>query len=234
MLGIKKYLLHRWAPDYDKLQQENRLVGFYERFFPRFLDPQVVKNQLPRMLTTDGEIKEVCVLFTDVRGFTAYSEKNTLRAANSLLNNFYDMVIHHTQVNGGIVDKFMGDGTMCIFGAFDNDDSYVIRAVAAAQAILRDFIQMTTQKHEPNLFLGAAITKGPAIVGMFGNGEYVSFTAIGSTVNLAARVQTKADNNNLLVTKEVTDYLPEHNYVSKGKHAFKNVTKKVEVFEVDL
>jgi adenylate cyclase len=183
-------------------------------------------------VTTDGEVKEVAVLFTDVRGFTSFSEDHSLRAANSLLNNFYDMVIHHTQKNGGIVDKFMGDGTMCIFGAFDDDESYVIRSVHAAKGILRDFVQMTTQKHQPSLFLGAGITKGPAMLGMFGNGEFVNFTAIGSIVNLAARIQGKSDDNNLLVTKDVVDYLPSGSYKSKGRHSFKNVSKRVEVFEV--
>jgi class 3 adenylate cyclase len=91
---------------------------------------------------------------------------------------------------------------------------------------------MTTQKHQPSLFLGAGITKGPAMLGMFGNGEFVNFTAIGSIVNLAARIQGKSDDNNLLVTKDVVDYLPSGSYKSKGRHSFKNVSKRVEVFEV--
>ncbi len=102
----------------------------------------------------------------------------------------------------------------------------------STQGIMRDFEQMTRQKSEPDLFLGAGITCGPAMVGNFGNGDMVSFTAIGSTVNLAARVQGIAKNNQIYVTKRVAEVLEDSMYESKGFQRFKNVNKPVEIFEI--
>jgi adenylate cyclase len=232
MLQIKQSLLKRLAPDYNELKQEREQLRFYERFFPRFVDKQVVRYQQHSDLTTNGEIKNVAVMFTDVRGFTSFSQNVSLAASNSFLNNFYDIVVHHTQAHGGIMDKFMGDGTMSIFGVFDNNESFVARSVAAAQAILRDFKDMTYQKDEPTLFLGVGIAYGPAIVGTFGNGEFVNFTAIGHTVNLAARIQGCVTNNSIYVTKEVTDCLKPGDYKLRGKYALKNVQKRIDLYEV--
>lgn len=232
MRTIKQRLLTRWVPDYELLKAKSKQLNFYERFFPKFIDPQVVSNKMPQSLTTDGEVKDVCVVFTDVRGFTRFSEKASLPAANSFLNNFYDIVIHHTQAHGGIVDKFMGDGTMAIFGAFGDKGDYTRNAVEATKAILRDFVMMTNQKNEPSLFLGAGISKGPAIVGMFGNGDFVTFTAIGHTVNIASRLQGQASKNSIYATKEVVSQLSEKEYRSKGRFELKNVSRKIELFEI--
>ncbi len=232
MWGIKQKLLNKWAPDYEELKQRNAQLKYFERFFPRFVDRQIVRYQQHSDLTTDGEIKNIAVMFTDVRGFTSFSQRVSLAASNSFLNNFYDIVVHHTQAHGGIMDKFIGDGTMSIFGVFDNNQSFVKRAVESAKSVLQDFKDMTYQKDEPSLFLGVGIAYGPAIVGTFGNGDFVNFTAIGHTVNLAARIQGCVTNNNIYVTKEVTDYLKPGDFKLRGKYALKNVQKRVDLYEV--
>jgi adenylate cyclase len=233
MSTLKEYLLNKWAPDYDVLQERSNRLEIYERFFPKFLDRQILQHKLDKLFSTDGEIKQICVMFTDLRGFTKYSEKASLLSTNNLLNNFYDIVIHHTQENSGIVDKFMGDGTMSIFGMFNPRPQSMARAAArAAMGIMQDFKGMTSQIHEPNLRLGIGLSQGPSLVGNFGNGELVTFTAIGTTVNLAARVQGQAEDNNILATKEVIGHLPDKNHTSKGYFELKNVSKKLELFEL--
>lgn len=233
MSGLKEYFLKKWAPDYDELRESSKSFDRFKKFFPRFLDPKITENRLDKTMTTDGEVKEICVMFTDLRGFTRYSEKADLRSTNSLLNNFYDIVIYHTQQNTGVIDKFIGDGTMSIFGMFDPAAAAMAAAaVSAARGIMQDFTDMTSQSHEPNLALGIGIAQGPALVGNFGNGELVTFTAVGNTVNLAARIQGLADANNILITRDVAKYLPSETCANKGRFEFKNVTKKVEIFEV--
>jgi adenylate cyclase len=204
----------------------------YKSLVERFIDKQIIRNQINSQFTTDGRIKDICVLFTDVRGFTTFSEKSGLQATNSFLNNYYDIVIEHTQNLGGIMDKFLGDGTMSIFGAFDEEQSYVERCVEASKRILNDFVSMTSQKDEPTLFLGVGINAGKAIIGAFGNGEFVDFTAIGHTVNVAARIQSVACDNQIYVTRDVTEHLEENEYRSKGYFHLKNVLKSIELFEI--
>lgn len=232
MQAIRNWIVNKYAPDYVGLKKRNQELEYYAQFFPKFVDQQVVKYQQENDLTTDGKVRDICVMFTDVRGFTTFSQEVSLAAANSFLNNFYDIVVHHTQAYGGIVDKFLGDGTMSIFGAMGRTKNYPTRCIAAAEAILKDFKDMTNQKSGPNLFLGIGISKGPAIVGTFGNGDFVNFTAIGHTVNLSARVQGCAKNNNILVTKEMAESLPNEKLVAKGLYSLKNVNKKIPLFEV--
>lgn len=203
----------------------------------RFVDKQVLDYQKNRELSTDGQIKDIAVMFVDVRGFTRFAEDNSLQAVNSFLNNFYDIVIHHSQLYGGIVDKFTGDGAMLIFGAFSSQpctqDNFVQNAVHAASNIINDFTLMTMQKHEPYLFIGVGISYGPAIIGTFGNGDYVNFTAIGHTVNVAARIQSLARNNKALCTKEVAKFLPAYTYRPQRKVILKNVRRAVELFIIE-
>lgn len=230
---LKKWAISKWVPEYYELLKKLRDLEYHADFFPKFVDRQIVEYQQTNELTTDGKVTDVCVMFTDVRGFTKFSQKVSLPAANSFLNNFYDIVIHHTQRNGGVMDKFMGDGTMSVFGALDRKrTSYVTNCVAAAKDILKDFKDMTMQKDEPSLFLGVGISQGPAMIGTFGNGDFVNFTAIGHTVNLAARVQGCVHDNSVYMTREVTNFLDRDIYKSKGKFELKNVNKKVELFEL--
>ena len=229
---IKDYLIKKFVPEYDELVWRSNLSEAYSGFFPRFLDEQIVEHQFQGEVTTDGEYKDIAVLFTDVRGFTALSQRKSMRVTNSLVNNFYDMIIHHTQAHGGIVDKFMGDGTMSLFGVYDDNDEYVREAVDAARAVAKDFSDMTSQKHQPEISLGIGINYGTALVGTFGNGEFLSFTALGHTVNLAARIQGKAENNKVFISQSVADFLEPPEYTGAGKYELKGVDKPVQLFEV--
>lgn len=233
MYLFRSLLLKLFNPEYfELLSAYEHLQGQYS-LLSRYMDPQVLNYQVNNAFHTDGEIKDLCVLFTDVRGFTKFSEKASLPAANSFLNNFYDIVIHHTRANGGVVDKLIGDGTMSIFGAFDDDEEdYTLKCIAAAKGIQQDFIQMISQEDEPSVNLGVGIAKGKALLGAYGNGEFVNFTAIGHTVNLAARLQGQAKNNEIFTVKPVTQYLHPDQYTSAGRFQLKNVSKTVEIFEV--
>lgn len=232
MNNLKYKILDKIYPEYKKLEKRSEKLIYFRKLFNKFIDKQIVVNLMDTEFTTDGTIKDICVMFTDVRGFTSFSEKTSLRSSNSFLNNFYDIVIENTQTNGGIIDKFLGDGTMSIFGVYDSKSDYTTRAVESARLIMKDFIDMTSQKDEPSLFLGIGITKGESIVGTFGNGNFVSFTAIGNTVNLASRVQGVSNNNEILITKEVAAGLNSKEYKRKGVYHLKNVSKSVELFKV--
>lgn len=229
--GIKYYIASKLAPQITQLEHLQEELHSYQHLLPRVVDPTIVQESLRQSLSTKGEIKEISVMFTDLRGFTSFSEQTSLRATSSLLNNFYDMVISHTQMQGGMIDKFMGDGSMSIFTA-DNGSNHALAAVKAAQAIVKDFTSMTSQSHEPDLHIGVGIATGPALVGFFGNGDYVSFTALGSIVNLAARIQGAAENDNILVTAGTANELPEELLNYYGRKEFKNVSKRVDLYEI--
>ena len=91
---IKDWVISKYVPEYNQALQRAQELEYYAQFFPKFVDPQVVQYQQQNELTTDGKVKDICVMFTDVRGFTRFSQEVSLPAANSFLNNFYDIVVH--------------------------------------------------------------------------------------------------------------------------------------------
>ena len=213
-------------------QLENRLSNIESLLLPH-IDPTLQKNILQRReRSTVGQVRDIAVLFTDIRQFTNFSHKINLAPLSSFLNNYYDIVIHHTRSHGGVVDKLMGDGSMSLFGALDDNPEYIHNSAAAARGILADFRSMILESHEPNVGLGVGIAAGPTIVGTFGNGELISFTALGTTVNLAARIEALSSGRDILCNSVVAKELNEDEVKFKGWHELKGFAKKKRVYYI--
>jgi len=137
-----------------------------------------------------------------------------------LLNEYLSEMTRAIFENGGTVDKFIGDAVMALFGAPEEltPNEQVRRAVAAARQMLRSLRELNQRWQEQGL-VGAndvepiqfrcGIHQGTAVVGMFGGAERIDYTAIGPSVNIAARLQEAADPGSILVSAAVADYLEE-------------------------
>ena len=140
-----------------------------------------------------GEERVVTVLFADIRGFTAWSRRHSPREAVDLLNAYLDAMIPLVEDRGGMVDKYIGDGIMAIFGAPDDQPDHAERAVEAAVAMVRRTRELATvwARHDfPGFRIGVGVATGPALVGMVGSRRRLDYTAIGETVNIAARIES--------------------------------------------
>jgi adenylate cyclase len=140
-----------------------------------------------------GEERIVTVLFADVRGFTAWSRTHSPREAVELLNAYLGAMIPVVEDRGGMVDKYIGDGIMAIFGAPDDQPDHAQRAVEAAAAMVRRAreLEAVWARHDfRSLRIGVGVATGPALVGMVGGRWRLDYTAIGDTVNAAARIES--------------------------------------------
>lgn len=213
-------------------QQISEAKWLREQLWP-FIDPGLKQKvlQFGQKAVMPHE-ESICVIFTDLRGFTNLTLRTDVKELSNILNNYYDMVIDNVHKNHGIIDKLMGDGVMCLFGALGNDPHYIEHGVTAAQSILRDFRSMIGgfRRH---LALGIGIAAGPAVVGAFGNGNLLSFTALGQTVNLAARIQGLATGRDILCNKLVADTLKQTDTKLKGEYELKGINKKSKVYYVE-
>ena len=142
--------------------------------------------------------KKVTVLFADVRGFTDFSEQVSPEETVSLLNDYFEKMIDAIFKNHGHLNKFMGDGLMAIFGALRDDDYQEEHAVQAALDMRQALVDLQKRwagtpdrAHEAlaSLQIGIGINTGLAIVGNIGSKQRMEFTAIGDSVNLAARLE---------------------------------------------
>jgi class 3 adenylate cyclase/CHASE2 domain-containing sensor protein len=167
----------------------------------------------PGRLRLGGESREITVLFTDLRDFTAFSERHSSAQAVALLNTYYQLVVPLIEAEGGVIDKFIGDGLMVLFGAIPDREDHAAAAVRSAVKIVRaveDHRHLWTSLGYDGLRVGIGIHTGPVLLGAVGSTTRLDFTAIGDTVNAASRVEgeNKRIGSTILITSATRAAVP--------------------------
>ena len=181
----------------------------------KYVAPQVVDELAASggySIKLGGESRDVAVLFVDIRGFTPLSENLEPEQVVDILNSYLELTTESIFNNGGMLDKFIGDATMAVFNApFDLDD-YVFKAVKAALAIVTggDAIESKfLEKYGKTVGFGVGVNCGKAVVGNIGCSVRMDYTAIGDTVNTAARLESNAKRGQVLISEEVYAHVKE-------------------------
>jgi len=179
--------------------------------FGRHVSPQVAKRLLERGVDSDTELRNVSVLFLDIRGFTTRSETLSPEAVVGLLNDLFSFMVDEIDRHQGIVNKFLGDGFMAIFGAPFSTGEDAANALAAATEICNLLEARVKGGALPPLRIGIGIHAGQAIAGNIGSSRRKEYTLIGDVVNVASRVESlnKSFDSTLLVTEAVWSHLEE-------------------------
>ncbi len=150
-----------------------------------------------------GAELEISVVFADVRGSTGLAERTSASGFRGLIQAYYKSAAMAVDANGGIIDKFLGDGVMALFIPVIAGDDHAGRAIMAGRAIL------AAVEHDglarKGLMVGAGVHTGEAFVGVVGSDEKTDFTALGDTVNIAARLGGVAGPGELLVSRATWD-----------------------------
>ena len=175
--------------------------------FGQHVSPAVVDRLLATQTDPPSEMREVCVLFLDIRGFTAMSRKRPADQTVALLNDFFAEMVEIVDRHHGIVNKFLGDGFLALFGAPLEDPKAADNALASARAMLTAVDDWNRRRPDRMLRVGIGIHTGQAVTGTVGSPQRKEYTVIGDTVNLAARLEqlTKDTGARLLVSSSVHD-----------------------------
>lgn len=156
------------------------------------VSPEVAAQLMREGGALGGEEREVTILFADLRGFTTLSEKTTPRELVALLNRYLERMSRAIEAEGGVIDKFIGDEIMALFGAplpvADGADR-AIRAALAMRTALADLNRELAAEGRPALAFGIGINTAPVIAGNIGSERRRNYSVIGDGVNLAARLQ---------------------------------------------
>ena len=146
----------------------------------------------PQYINLEGELREVTILFADLRDFTIFSEKNKPEIVVSILNRYFEEMTEAIMGNNGIVDKFIGDGIMAFFGAPLGSESHALEAVGAAIDMKKRLKKLNGDLENRGITLrfGIGIHSGLAIVGNVGSQRKLEYTVIGDTVNTASRIES--------------------------------------------
>jgi adenylate cyclase len=167
-------------------------------------NPLLCKACFGQLAKTPGGAEiEISVVFADVRGSTALAERITAARYRALLQDYYHLAAVAIDANGGIIDKFLGDGVMALFIPVITGERHADRAIEAGTAILAA-VERSGLGRE-GVMVGAGVHTGDAFVGAIGSVEKIDFTALGDSVNIAARLGSLAGPGELLVSRTTWD-----------------------------
>ncbi len=207
------------------------------RTFERYVAPEIVKDILKEgtdSLALGGKTCDIAVLFVDVRGFTTMSERLDPEKVVFILNRYLEMASDCVDRNHGTLDKFVGDAMMAFWGAPLSQEDPVYNAVKTAKEIV-DGAQRVSDELKNDigeeLRVGVGVNYGPAVVGNMGAERHMDYTAIGDTVNTAARLEANAPGGTVYISRSVADELGDRiTYTSLGDTI--RLKGKAEGFEV--
>lgn len=208
--------------------------------FKQYVAPQVV-DKISRdrdfELVLGGENRHIAVLFVDIRGFTTMSESLRPDEVVEILNEYLSLTTRSIFDNGGTLDKFVGDATMAVFNAPFDLDHYIFRAVCTAWDMMAGadaIADQLEQRFGRRVAFGIGIHCGEAVVGNIGCDFRMDYTAIGDTVNTAARLESSAERGQILISQQVYEAVKDQVEVTSiGQIPLKGKSNGVFVYQLD-
>jgi adenylate cyclase len=205
----------------------------------RYLAAEVVEQVLaqPTRLALGGVQREVTVLFADIVGFTLLSEALPPQAVAALLNEHFTIATEVIQVHGGLVDKFIGDCVMAVWGAVEPRSDDAERALACAAALLR-WLEVSNRRFAARygitVQLAIGVHSGPAVAGNLGSEKRMEFTVVGDVVNVAARLEAMAQPGQVLCTAATFHKLarPPSRLRPLGEHVLRGRLQGTHLYEL--
>ena len=208
--------------------------------FRKYVAPQVVDGIMKSghyEIKLGGENRDIAVLFVDIRGFTPLSESLKPEEVVEILNEYLNLTTSSIFKNNGTLDKFIGDATMAVFNApFDLDD-YEMRALRAAKDIVagaRALEESCEKRFGKKVTFGVGVNCGEAVVGNIGCETRMDYTAIGDTVNTAARLEANAKAGQVLISQTIYDRVKDRDITVNpiGEIPLKGKSKGLFVYEL--
>lgn len=194
---------------------DNMTEGLKERdkvksLFSKFHGSSIAEDLINKDIGVGGQSKEVVVFFSDIRGFTAFSEKRSPEEVVEMLNEYFAVMVNIINTHGGVVDKFIGDAIMAVWGAPQSSEKDAHNAVRACLEMRKGLDKLNEKRiarNQPPINIGMGLHAGTAISGTIGSDERMEYTVIGNTVNTASRIEssTKAFGSDLLISDTVIE-----------------------------
>jgi adenylate cyclase len=202
-LQIKKRILK----SFGALEERNRI----SRTFGEYVSPVVMNKLMTLKPDLRSERRSVCVMFLDIRNFTTFAEKRTPEEVVAYLESLFEFMIEIVNRHNGVINKFLGDGFMAVFGAPLSDGNDCSNAVAAAREILVRVDEEVARENVLPTTVGIGLHAGEAVTGSIGSSVRKEYAVIGDVVNLASRIEqlNKTFGSQLLISDRVWQTLGE-------------------------
>ncbi|MFZ2490970.1 MAG: adenylate/guanylate cyclase domain-containing protein [Thermoanaerobaculia bacterium] len=221
----------------EKIEQERKIRSKMERYHSPAVIDEIVKGVVSAD-ETDIRNAEVSILFADISGFTSVSETKKPEEVAEFLSHFFGSAVDAIFTYGGTLDKFIGDAVMAFFGAPIPQDDHADRAIMAGlrlQEGVATWNQLRESQGLPVVRIRIGINSGPAVVGNVGTEKRVDYTVLGSSVNIASRLESGvAKPGQLVISQNTLDRLVgSFKMESLGEFALKGLQQKMPVYSVE-
>jgi len=178
--------------------------------FGRFVNKEMAEMAEKGAIQLGGEIKPATIFFSDIRSFTAISEKLTPAEVVSFLNEYMTLMVDCVNQTNGVVDKYIGDAIMAVWGtpiSYGNDAENAVNAALRMRTALRKFNQDRGGDRKPIIKIGCGLNSGDVLAGQIGSNDRMEYTVIGDPVNLASRIEAlnKPMGSDVLISQATAD-----------------------------
>lgn len=223
-----------------KFITENRNKEKIKQAMGKYLSQDIMKNVVNNIddLKLGGKRAIVTVLFSDIRGFTSMSEKMSAEDVTKILNEYFTEMEPIITKYNGVINKFIGDAVMAIFGEPIQDLNHPVNAVRCAYEMLQKVAYLREKwlmEGKPKIEIGIGICTGEVFIGNIGSEARMEYTVIGDTVNLASRIESfnKVYKTNLLVSSSTYSYISDVADVIKiNEVKIRGKAQKMNIYEV--
>jgi class 3 adenylate cyclase len=218
--------------------EKKRLRDEQRKLFRTFATKEVADELLKTGFSLGGKYVDASVMFSDIRDFTSIGERQDPTTTIELLNNYFALIIEAVVRNNGTVNQFEGDGLMAIFGApihHDGHWEHAVRAALEMVELLKGFNAQQAAQNKVQIKIGIGIASGRVIAGYTGTEHRATYTCVGDTVNLAARIQghTKVVDRPILIDQYTSERLPaDIEFEALGPMLFKGKQQPIHIFAV--
>jgi class 3 adenylate cyclase len=220
-------------------EKTNQLVNRNRKALKRFLPPEVVDDILSGKVTLQEQPEKrfVTIMFVDLVNFTHSTEFLGPEKTGFILNQYLEKVSDTIFENHGSIDKFLGDGIMVIYGFPNQTDltTQIHNAISTAEKVLNDLKELNASWEAdalPTFQVRIGIHSGPVVIGSFGSKVRSDFTAIGSTVNIAARIEPKALPDTIFISETCSRYCDGMEMEDMGTFALKGISEPMRLFRI--
>jgi len=196
------------AASFNEMTEELALKERYKAVLAQVTDKEVAEQLISGQMSLGGEVRVVTVLFCDIRGFTALTEDMPPAEVITLLNEHMTVMNRIVHQHYGVVDKFVGDLIMAVFGAPKSYGNDALHAVRCALQMIQERHHLNQTARHP-IEIGIGVATGEVVAGCMGSQDRLNYTVLGGRVNLASRLCSQAGGTELLIDEATFERLPD-------------------------
>jgi len=235
MLLLVAYIFARWR---DREKKVAEMTDLLKKMFGRYLSTEVMNSLIenPLALELGGERRRVTIMMTDLRGFTALSERLEPERVVQLLNSYFEVMVEEVLKYNGTINEIIGDALLVIFGAPQEMPDRAEEAIACAIAMQNAMARVNEENRAnglPELEMGIGLNEADVIVGNIGSTKRSKYAVVGSGVNMTSRIESYTVGGQILISESVYEQASEILRIDAQREVFpKGVETPLKIYEV--